>query len=189
MFSHLIQAQLSLMIPAPQPSQHNTGTWEIGFDMMGLQEVLTGEVAQPERNSPEFKDWNIANKMLRGYLVSALDRNLRNMITSQPTAKDAWANIKARFDRETSATTLSLLRNIVDLKLQENENVADHLNNFTNAWDRLHQRSLTSTSSVAKAFRDVTSSDEVKGAFLLLSLPKSIDNVIDNLATKELIKY
>ncbi|KAI0998486.1 hypothetical protein K3495_g9710 [Podosphaera aphanis] len=111
------------------------------------------------------------------------------MITSQPCVKDAWANIKAQFDRETPATTLSFLRNIVDLKLYENENVADHLNNFTNAWDRLYQRSLTSTSNVAKAFCEVTSSDEVKGAFLLLSLPKSMDNIIENLATKDLIKY
>lgn len=29
------------------------GTWEIGFDMMGIKEVLTGEIIQPEKNSPE----------------------------------------------------------------------------------------------------------------------------------------
>ncbi|KAI0991146.1 hypothetical protein K3495_g17041, partial [Podosphaera aphanis] len=156
---------------------------------MGLKEVLTGEVIQPEKTSPNWETWNTANKLLRGYLVSAVDRSLRNMITSQPSAKDAWANIKARFDRETPATTLSLLRNIVDLKLQENQNVSDHFNDFSNAWDRLHQRSLTSSSSVARAFRDVTSSDEVKGAFLLLSLPKSFDNIIDNLSTKDLVKF
>lgn len=157
--------------------------------MMGIKEVLTGEITQPEKTSPNWEAWNTANKLLRGYLVSAVDRTPRNMITSQPVAKDAWANIKARFDRETPATTLSLLRNIVDLKLVENENVADHLTSFTNAWDRLQQRSLSSTSGVANAFQDVTLSDEVKGAFLLLSLPESMNNIIDNLVTKDLIKY
>ncbi|KAI1005121.1 hypothetical protein K3495_g3097 [Podosphaera aphanis] len=171
--------------------EHNSDrTWEIGFDMLDIKEVLTGEITQPEKTSPNWEAWNTTYKLLRGYLVSAVDWSLRNMITSQPVAKDAWANIKARllFDRETPATTLSLLRNIVDLKLG-NENVADHLTKFTNAWDRLQQRSLSSSSGVAKAFRDVSLSDEVKGAFLLLSLPKSMNNTIDNLVTKNLIKY
>ncbi|KHJ30325.1 hypothetical protein EV44_g3205 [Erysiphe necator] len=164
-------------------------TWEIGFDMMGLKEVLVGEIPQPQPKTTGWEEWNYANKLLRGYLVSAVDKTLRNMVTTQLTAKDAWFNIKARYDRETPATTLSLLRNLVDLKLEENGNVADHLTIFTNTWDRLYQRSLSSTSNVAKAFRDVTSSDEVKGAFLLLSLPKNMDYIIDNLATKDLIKF
>ena len=165
------------------------GSWEIAFDSMGLLEILIEDAPSGfSKNSAECKTWNLGNKQVRGALLGAVDESLRTIIIDHQTAKEAWEHLKSRFDRETSSSTISLLKAITSLSLKEGDDIPEFLTIFNDAWNRLRNRS-SSKSSLAKAFRDLTFSGDVKGAFLMSSLPESMDNVIDNLVTKEMVSY
>ncbi|KAI0993196.1 hypothetical protein K3495_g14988, partial [Podosphaera aphanis] len=166
------------------------GSWEISFDAMGLLKYLTEEVpVKSETVSVQYSKWEHANKQLRGLLLSAVDEPLQVVVIDSPTAKEAWDQLKSRFDRETANSTISLLKAVTNLSLRDGEDISEFLTTFNNAWNRLRNRSLASTTPLAKAFKDLTSSDDAKGAFLLSSLPESMENVVDNLATKEIISF
>ena len=70
------------------------------------------------------------------------------------------------------------------MELSNEADLANHLTEFNNQWNRLGRRcSSTSESNLAKALNKLTQTDEAKAAFLLCSLPPSLDNVVDNLQT------
>ena len=166
------------------------GSWEIAFDAMGLLDYLNGNISEPlDKISKEWKTWNTANKQLRGALLNAVDESLQTVVIDSPTAKEAWEQFKARYDRETASSTISLLKGITNISFQDGEKTQDFITRFNDAWNRLRARSLTAKTSLAKVFQDLTSSEDAKGAFLLNSLPPNFENVIDNLITKELISY
>ncbi|KAI1000642.1 hypothetical protein K3495_g7551 [Podosphaera aphanis] len=153
--------------------QRWVGGWGIFFDAMGLLKYLIEEIpVKSEIASEEKSKWEYANKQLRGLLLGAVDDQLRS-----------------RFDRETSKSTISLLKAVTNLTLRDGDDIFEHLTTFNNAWNSLRNRSLASKTPLAKAFKDLASSDDAKGAFLLSSLPESIENIVENLATKEITSY
>ena len=60
----------------------------------------------------------------------------------------------------------------------------DHLTNFNNDWSRLRERTSSSKDELGKSFLALTQSNHAKAAFLLVSLPESMNNIVDNLQTK-----
>ncbi|KHJ33812.1 hypothetical protein EV44_g3241 [Erysiphe necator] len=165
------------------------GSWEIASDAMGLLEVLTGEMPKPEQSSENFKIWKNANKQLRGAILNAVDETLQTVVIDHQTAKEAWDQFKSRYDRETSNSTIDLLKSITNLSLKDGDDISDYLTLFNDSWNRLRNQSSSAKTPLAKAFQDLTSSEDAKGAFLLSSLPKSMKNVVDNPVTKELVSY
>ncbi|KAI1001629.1 hypothetical protein K3495_g6574 [Podosphaera aphanis] len=166
------------------------GSWQIAFDSMGFWEILTGETPRPDdTNSPDYENWKLSNKHVRAAILNAVDESLQTIVIDHPTAKEAWDKLQQRFDRETPNSTISLLKSITNLSLQDGENINDFLTTFNDAWNRLKNRSSSAKTPLAKIFRDLTHSEEAKGAFLLSSLPPSFDNIVENLLIKELTSY
>ncbi|KAI0992830.1 hypothetical protein K3495_g15354, partial [Podosphaera aphanis] len=164
------------------------GSWEISFAAMGLLKYLTGAIPEKSKAN-DYGRWEQANNQLRGLLLGAVDEPLQTIVIDALTAKEAWDQLKARFDRETTNSTIFLLKNATNLSLRDGESIPEYLTKFNDSWNRLRNRSQASETTLAKAFKDLTSSDDVKGAFLLSSLPKSMENIVDNLVTKEVINY
>ncbi|KAI1005585.1 hypothetical protein K3495_g2633, partial [Podosphaera aphanis] len=164
------------------------GSWEISFAAMGLLKYLTGAIPEKSKAN-DYGRWEQANNQLRGLLLGAVDEPLQTIVIDVLTAKEAWDQLKARFDRETTNSTIFLLKNVTNLSLRDGESIPEYLTKFNDSWNRLRNRSQASETTLAKAFKDLTSSDDVKGAFLLSSLPKSMENIVENLVTKEVINY
>ena len=60
---------------------------------------------------------------------------------------------------------------------------------FHNDWIRLKDRSQQGKEELSKTLQALTASSEAKAAFLLVSLPSLMDNIVDNLRTKERVTY
>jgi len=60
----------------------------------------------------------------------------------------------------------------------------DHLNAFNNDWVRLHNRTSNTKDELSRCLQTLTRPNHAKAAFLLLSLPELMNNIIDNLQTK-----
>ena len=53
----------------------------------------------------------------------------------------------------------------------------------------MEQRCNSSNKSVASALKNLFISEEVKGYFFLTTLPDVIENIVDNLLSKDIVKY
>jgi len=110
-------------------------------------------------------------------------------VTDATTAHEAWQALKDLYDRKTVNTTINLLKNISERKLPDGASLQDHLTGFHNNWIRLKDRSQQGRGELSRTLQALTASNEVKAAFLLISLPSSMDNIVDNLQTKERVTY
>lgn len=187
-----IQASLKRMpiLTGSENYRRWAGAWEIVLEDSELFGLITGEITEPEtKDSDGWRQWKRQNVKLRKILLNAVDEDLQTVVIDSHTAHEAWNLFKARYDRDTTNTTISLLKYFINLSLNDGESIPDHLSKFTSSWNRLKQRSQTTKSSLGRTLRTLTSDDEIKGAFLLCSLPKTMDNLVDNLATKELTSF
>ena len=68
-----------------------------------------------------------------------------------------------------------------------------HINQYDTLWNRLHLRCSTASPTdrytLPFVFKSVFESPEAKAALLLRSLPESMNNIVDNLQTKEDLTY
>jgi len=71
--------------------------------------------------------------------------------------------------------------------------LSNHINKYDTLWNLLHLRCSTASSTdrytVPFVFQTVFESREAKAAILLRSLPESMNNIVDNLQTKEDLTY
>jgi len=120
-----------------------------------------------------------------------IDQGLIPIISSCGNAAEAWTALADKFDRKNAISLHTLIKAITTLTYDEKSSLSDHLSTFDNLWTRLKERTCaaTSTQRLDFALKSLADSDEAKGAFLLLSLPKAYDNIVDNLQTKENLTY
>ena len=93
------------------------------------------------------------------------------------------------YDRDMVSTTINLLKNATERKLVDGASLQGHLTGFHNGWIRLKDQSLKGNTKMAKPLEAFTACNETKAAQLLVSLPLSMDNIVDSLQTKEAVVY
>ena len=64
-----------------------------------------------------------------------------------------------------------------------------HLDTFHNNWTKMYQRCTNSTKPVAAALRNAFESVDVKEYFFLTTLPDEMENVIDNIVSKDVTRH
>jgi hypothetical protein len=173
------------------------GAWEIAFDARGWLEVVDGTQPQISKgkdvesftSTAIVDEWTLINKRARVALVQGISAEHLPIIISNTTAHGAWQALKDQYNRDTGNTTISLLKTITDTRLINGGSISEHLTAFTYRWQRLNSRCATSKSEIAKALSNFTNSQQVKAAFLLISLPSEMDNIVDNLQMKADLSY
>src|SRR5205814_3450353 len=82
---------------------------------------------------------------------------------------------------------------VYDLKLTKPEKMKDHLLEFDTNWNRLQHRCSSArqsdTNTLPYLFHPVLASEQAKAVFLLRSLPRSMESIVDNLQTKQGLTY
>ena len=122
------------------------------------------------------------------------------LISTAPDAPAAWSKLEEKFDRKTPTSLHTLLKTIVTLRCSNKRDIATHIEKYDELWQRLvdHTSEATIRSSASSAatkdgleaiLLPLANSAIAKGAFFLTTLPTSLDNVVDNLTTKESATY
>jgi len=62
--------------------------------------------------------------------------------------------------------------------------MSEHLSGFNNDWNRLLNRTIAAKGQLGRSLRTLAECNHSKAGFLLISLPESMNNIIDNLQTK-----
>ena len=148
----------------------------------GGESSITGTAPSTSQISED--EWDTVNNQAHHMLNTAVDHTILHNIASTETAADAWKILKDLYDRETANTTITLLKTVLERKLEDGASMHDHLNGFNSDWVRLHNRSSSTKDELGRCLQALTRSNHAKAAFLLVSLPESMNNIIDNLQTK-----
>jgi len=160
--------------------------------------VSSNNIPDPNTSPNEVEVWEEKSLKALAYFYSNIDITLWPIIQGCSNAPEAWAALYNKFDRKNATTLHTLLKAIVTLQYSEKTPISDHIATFDSLWHRLQERTTASASSksspekkdsIAAVFANLSLSSEAKASFLMLTFPKSFDNVIDNLQTKENITY
>ena len=117
--------------------------------------------------------------------------DLQETVTNESSVASAWKALKDRFDRETPSTTITLLKAVITNTLSETGSIPNHIVSFEAAWNRLNHRTASNqdTNALHKALHPLTASVEAKVAFLLMSLPPSMQTEVDILQARQALTY
>jgi len=153
------------------------------------------EVTTTETVKPESTDYTRNDAKALAFLYLNVDVTLHKLLATCQTARQAWIALENRFDRQNITSYHALLKAITTLEYEPGSSIADHISTFDTLWQRLASRTNhntieeSSSTSTTAVFSKLTASAEAKGNFFLLTLPKTFDNIIDNLQTKEGLTY
>jgi len=171
------------------------------LDIMGVWDVVTGKTPKPDGTDTIAEaSWVHLSQRAKGFILLNIDRGLMPLISAAPDAQTAWAKLEEKFDRKTPTSLHALLKTIVTLRCSNKREIAAHIEKYDELWQRLLERTSEATSRSKDAnttSKDVleavllplANSEVAKGAFFLTSLPSTLDNVVDNITTKESATY
>ena len=133
------------------------------------------------------------NDAAHAALLSGVSEDLQEIVSScvfkPESARVAMSLLKEKFDHETTTSTLDLFNSFLDLKMDEGDSITDHLSRFETSFSHIFSRCSESSRQEAIALKNFLSVEEVKVMCLFRSLPPSLDNVVDNLSTKDHLTY
>ena len=127
------------------------------------------------------------------YIIQTVKSQWLILLTTHKTPPKIWTALKERFARENTSSLFDHLNSVFDTKYDTLDLLSDHINKYDTVWNRLYLRCSTAYSTdrytLPFVFQTVLESPEAKAAILLRSLPESMNNIVDNLQTKEELTY
>jgi len=127
------------------------------------------------------------------YFIQTVESQWLILLATHKTTPKIWTALKDKFARENTSSLFDQLNSVFDTKYDIVDLHSDHIIKYDTLWNRLHLRCSTPSSTdrytLPFVFQTVFESPEAKAAILLCSLPESMNNIIDNLQTKEDLTY
>ena len=143
----------------------------------------------PVTATADHDDWEEKDTKALVMLMSSVHSDLIIMITTCESSYKAWIHLQDRFDRDTGNVAIHSFRALTNLRYHDGEDLKQHLDIFHQVWTKMARRTHGSTQPVAKAMKPIFESDEIKGSFFLTTLPDTMDNLVDNLATRGITTF
>jgi hypothetical protein len=140
-----------------------------------------------------IEEYDERNDAAHAAVLAGVSPELQDIVAScaleLESARVAWNLLKEKFDHETTTSTLDLFNNFLDLKMEDGSPISDHISKYESSYQHILSRCAGSKRAEAKALHGFLAIEEVKIMCLFRSLPQSLENVVDNLSTKESLKY
>lgn len=73
---------------------------------------VDGSIPVPDESAPEFPLWKRCNAMVKGWLVVAMDKEIKNSVKHTKTAHEIWSDLKERFGKESAPKAYELKRDL-----------------------------------------------------------------------------
>ncbi|XP_023747472.1 uncharacterized protein LOC111895627 [Lactuca sativa] len=99
-------------------------------------EFIDNSLPMPEEGSADLMNWKRFNAMVRGWLVSAMEKEIKSNVKYASTARDIWPELEERFGRENAPRAYELRRTITTIR-QENMTVSGYYTKLRGIWDEV----------------------------------------------------
>jgi hypothetical protein len=173
-----------------------SNTWFVVLRGADYWPVISGdddEKEYPPTDETEKRKYTRRNDAAHATILGGVSPERQDLVSScareAESARVAWKILKDKFDHETTTSTLDLFNNFLDLEMEDGDAISDHLSKFETTYQHILSRCYESKRAEAKALNSFLSIEEVKVMCLFRSLPPSLENVVDNISTKENLHF
>lgn len=97
---------------------------------------VDGSIPMPAADSADLGHWMRCNAMVKGWLKSSIDKDVRSGVRYAKTAQEIWVDLEERYGKG-SAPRLYELRRAVALLRKENQTVPAYYNKLKGLWDEM----------------------------------------------------
>ena len=185
--------------------------WRDGLEAAGWWGLVNGEIPCPDKTKEEkatqtassssaltqdelletdIRTWDRVNAKARFAIKSSVEQGVLPTVAYLIRAHEMWTALKKKFDYETPSSTINILRDVNELRCKDEANLSNHLTEFENKCALFADRCTPlSTDDLCKQLSHTAHCDKVKASYLLSSLPRSMENVVDNLQSKPDCRY
>ena len=163
---------------------------QIHLDNADVWELVFGEKVKPTSNSHD--NWKRKNKQSRSLLIQLVSDEYKGMIGNHASSHDAWKALEDTLDRKNITATIHPVNAIFDMKKEESTPWNSHITEFESRWTVVNSKvsaSTTESESWLQGLKLCFNDQKFKAHLLLLTLPPTMDNIVDNMVTKLDLRY
>ncbi|XP_028763325.1 uncharacterized protein LOC114721632 [Neltuma alba] len=97
---------------------------------------VDGTISMPAADSPTLHHWMRCNAMVKGWLKSAMNKELRSSVRYAMTAREIWIDLEERFGKGSAPRAYELRHAIAHMR-QENQSVPTFFTKLKGYWDEI----------------------------------------------------
>jgi hypothetical protein len=155
-----------------------------------LWRIVDGTETKPT-DTALLEKWELQNISAQLLLTSMVDTSISHIVSEALTARDAWQALQDRFDRRNSTTLYTSVKSFfISMAMADGDSMLDHINGYETYLRQLIQRCKdTSTDDAYQHLANYLGDEKIKAHHLLMTLPDSMANVVDNLQSKSDLTY
>ncbi|XP_076898289.1 uncharacterized protein LOC143551828 [Bidens hawaiensis] len=118
----------------------NYGDWS--QDMMNFlfaknkTGFIDGTIKNPEITSPDYLTWMRCDAMIKGWLTTSMEKDIRNSVRYAETASEIWSDLLERFGKESAPRAFELKQQIA-VTLQDGTSVSAYFSKLRTLWDEI----------------------------------------------------
>lgn len=128
------------------------------------------QVVKPEGNPADWSDEKEQKAL--AFIILSVEKELLVHIRNAESANDAWKILDKIFNGATPSRKVSLYKKLIQLKCDENDEIAEHITKFVSIVDQLLSLGIKFD-------------DEITAIVLLGSLPTSFENFVIAIETRD----
>ena len=148
--------------------------------------------SEPKPTTDPHDNWKRKNRQARSLLIALVSGEYKNLIGNYEHASAACKALENTLNRKSVSSTIYPINQVLYMQKDESKTWNEHITEFESRWTNANSKVATATKD-SKAwihgFQSVFSDEEFKAHLLLSTLPSTMDNIVDNLRTKETLSY
>ncbi|GJQ91627.1 putative RNA-directed DNA polymerase [Tanacetum coccineum] len=97
-------------------------------------EFVDGRIKKPEKTSKDYMPWMRVDAMIKGWLTTAMEKNIRNSVKYADAASEIWSDLNERFGKESAPRAYELKQKIASTR-QGGASVSTYFTQLRSIWD------------------------------------------------------
>nr|GEV67111.1 hypothetical protein [Tanacetum cinerariifolium] len=97
---------------------------------------IDGSIKKPETKSDKYLPWMRCDVMIKGWLTTTMEKEIRNSVKYAKTAADIWNNLKERFGKESAPKAYELKQSLATTR-QDGTTVSVYYMRLRILWDEM----------------------------------------------------
>ena len=97
---------------------------------------IDGSIKKPEKTAMDYMAWMLCDAMVKGWLTTAMEKDIRNSVKYASTAGEIWNDLLERFGKE-SAPRAYELKQILTGTQQGGASVSAYYTKLRRLWDEM----------------------------------------------------
>ncbi|XP_076931965.1 uncharacterized protein LOC143597321 [Bidens hawaiensis] len=97
---------------------------------------IDGSIKKPESSDATYMAWMRCGAMIKGWLNTAMEKEIRTSVKYAVTAQDIWSDLKERFGNTSAPRAYELKQSLMTTK-QEGVSVSAYFTKLRSLWDEI----------------------------------------------------